>query len=564
MRLRDIVSDPYDAQKDGLVRAAARYNLRLSILRALLAAGLAACVAFLVFVMPHAIDSGQQDRYIRALRSVQTLDANLNELVLKSRLGLLSHYDPLVRATAELDRLHHVLEPVPDFLLAPGQADIRRRIAESRRALSDKERIVEDFKTQNAILRNSSRFFPVASAELIAQATALPTGGELATSLRDLRSDVMLFNLFPDRDLGAQIARRMQGVREVVARASAADLEDDTDILLTHARLILERKPRVDALVDRIVAAPTGLRASALDAAYARHYAAALARAEVHRLVLFALALGMVGLAAAYIILRLQRSGAALRDATEKLGLANADLERRHAEQKDLAELKSRFVAMTSHEFRTPLSVILSSSELLETYGDRWQPEKKRDHFRKIKTAVKGMAQMLEDVLVLGRAEAGKLEFAPSTQDVPALCAELVKDLGDGAARGREIVLAVRGDWAGASVDPKLVRHILTNLLSNALKYSPPEKAVHFDAAAEGGHAAFAVRDEGIGIPEEDQARLFESFHRARNVGQIAGTGLGLAIVKRSVDLHGGTINVQSAVGEGTTFVVRIPMGTGA
>jgi len=239
---------------------------------------------------------------------------------------------------------------------------------------------------------------------------------------------------------------------------------------------------------------------------------------------------------------------------------AEEEIRKALAQEKELSDLKSRFISMASHEFRTPLGTILSSSELLEHYGSQWLAGKGLVHLRRIQAAVHHMTQLLNDVLILGKADAGKLEFNPAPMDLAQFCRDLMEEVQLGEGRRHTLHFASHGEYVGACLDEKLLRQILSNLLSNACKYSPEGSIVHFDLECREGQVIFYVRDQGIGIPPEDQARLFETFHRARNVNNIPGTGLGMAIVKKSVDLHGGTIHVASQVGVGTTFTVTLPL----
>ena len=247
-------------------------------------------------------------------------------------------------------------------------------------------------------------------------------------------------------------------------------------------------------------------------------------------------------------------------DVTERKR-AEEELRKALAQEKELNELKSRFISMTSHEFRTPLSTILSSTELLQHYNHKLSDDKKRDHLDRIRSAVKNMTQMLEDVLTLGKAEAGKLEVNPEPLDLVKFCRDLVDEMQLIAGDKFAIEFAADAERLDAYLDPKLLRQILSNLLSNAIKYSPQGGWVHFDLRRDDGQVTFSVQDQGIGIPSEEQERMFETFHRARNVSNIPGTGLGLTIVKRSVDLCGGSIRYSSAVGAGTTFNVSLPLG---
>jgi PAS domain S-box-containing protein len=247
--------------------------------------------------------------------------------------------------------------------------------------------------------------------------------------------------------------------------------------------------------------------------------------------------------------------------------------------EKELSTVKSSFVAMTSHEFRTPLTAISSSTDLLERYQNRLSPEKQQAHLYRIKSAVGRMTQMLNDILLMSEAEAGKLQFNPAPLNLLKFCRHLVEDVqptakkqqvihftyrSDGTLAGQDIdeIEKIRFDFLSALAlwDEKLLRQILSNLLSNALKYSPEGSTVQFDFTAKDDRVIFQIQDQGIGIPPTDQSRLFEAFHRANNVGTIQGTGLGLAIVKQCVDLHRGEITFTSEVGKGTRFIVTLPL----
>ena len=250
----------------------------------------------------------------------------------------------------------------------------------------------------------------------------------------------------------------------------------------------------------------------------------------------------------------------------QSIATRQAELETANAlaERGKLAELRSRFVSMASHEFRTPLTSILAASQSLVRYIERMSVEQRLDRLAKIESEVQHMTGLLDDVLTIGKADAGKLEFEPARVDLKHLCEEIVAEAQTTAAATQRLLLACAADLAPVMVDPKLVRRILGNLLTNAVKYSPMDATVSCDVAVHDGHPVFEVRDQGIGIPPEDQARLFEPFHRGTNVGKIPGSGLGLAITKKAVEIHGGTIVVESIVGKGTTFVVRLACAEGS
>jgi PAS domain S-box-containing protein len=228
--------------------------------------------------------------------------------------------------------------------------------------------------------------------------------------------------------------------------------------------------------------------------------------------------------------------------------------------EKELSEMKSKFVSIASHELRTPLATILSSSELLEHYSAGLSADDKLKMLHGIQGAVKRMNALIEDVLIIGKAEAGALQFDPRPVDLRDLCHRVVEELRGGVAKQHVIKFEHQFEHGSLDLDEKLLRHILTNLLSNAVKYSPPESAVSLLLAERDNQALIEVTDQGIGIPPEDQAHLFESFHRASNVGTRQGTGLGLVIVKKAVELHGGTISVDSKLNAGTRISVRLPL----
>lgn len=238
-----------------------------------------------------------------------------------------------------------------------------------------------------------------------------------------------------------------------------------------------------------------------------------------------------------------------------------AELETRAAmaQQQELNELRSRFVAMTSHEFRTPLAAILSAQDLLRNFNDRLPAAQKLEILDMIEASVHRMTRMLERVLLLGQVEAHMLEFQPQLMDVRVLCRQLVSEVKHQFANDHcEVTVEFSDDLQPGLYDEKLLRHIFGNLLSNAIKYSPEGGKVRLKVDVQRQSTVYEVSDQGMGIPADELGHLFSSFHRASNVGAIEGTGLGLAIVKQSVDLHGGSIEVVSRLGHGTCFTVRL------
>ncbi|MEO5917647.1 MAG: ATP-binding protein [Luteolibacter sp.] len=238
---------------------------------------------------------------------------------------------------------------------------------------------------------------------------------------------------------------------------------------------------------------------------------------------------------------------------------AELEMARALTREKELGELKSSFISMVSHEFRTPLGVILSAADVLERYFDRLSAEDRACHLEMIQRSTKNLAKLMEEVLLLGTVEEGRMRFTPAPVDLDSLARSLADEMISATQSACPIVFKAHGPLVGAVCDESLVRHILTNLLSNAVKYSEPGSPVDFIAARDGGNVIITVRDRGIGIPVEDRERIFRSFTRGRNVGLRPGTGLGLLIVERCVQLHGGSVDLVSTPGSGTIVTITLP-----
>ncbi|MCS6808998.1 MAG: PAS domain-containing sensor histidine kinase [Bacteroidota bacterium] len=237
---------------------------------------------------------------------------------------------------------------------------------------------------------------------------------------------------------------------------------------------------------------------------------------------------------------------------------AEQELKKALTQEKELNDLKSRFIRMVSHEFRTPLTVINSSAEILRMGVGTLSLEKQSSHIERIIASVSHIEYMLHDILTIARGEAGKTyaNFAPV--HLQALCEDVIHNLSStSGSEGRVIFRYHTTTTEPPILDEKLVRSILTNLLSNAIKYSDADVECTVECSHTG--VLIQVSDSGIGIPEEDQKYMFEPFHRGQNAVHIQGTGLGMSVVKYAVDAHGGTIRLTSRQNVGTTFTVRLP-----
>ncbi len=258
---------------------------------------------------------------------------------------------------------------------------------------------------------------------------------------------------------------------------------------------------------------------------------------------------------------KLARITAVCTDLTERKQVEQS-LRRSLEKEKELGELKDRLIATASHEFRTPLSAIISSTELLQFYSHKWSEEKKIEILSRISQSANKITGLIDDILTFNRAENGKLECNRSKTDLSEICRDLIKNFKANTEDNKSIWFVEIGKVPKSQVylDQKLLSYILNNLLSNALKYSGQGGRVELELEWQIDKVLFRIKDQGIGIPAKDQSILFEPFQRASNVGSIGGTGFGLAIVKQSVLAHQGQINFESVEGQGTTFTVSIPL----
>ncbi|WP_071191462.1 hybrid sensor histidine kinase/response regulator [Trichormus sp. NMC-1] len=268
------------------------------------------------------------------------------------------------------------------------------------------------------------------------------------------------------------------------------------------------------------------------------------------------------------VLVRSVRYAIERKQVLEQLRTVNQALETRVEERtaelvkaKEINQFKSEFVSMLSHDIRNPLNTILLAAGLLQNSDEKLTKEKKVNHLRMIRSAIKNMAQLLDEVSFIGKADSGKLHSQLSQIDLEAFCHQTLEELHL-TALDKQVTIEFTsfGDFKDTLWDESLLRHILENLLSNAIKYSHPGSKVKFELISQDKTVTFRVQDSGIGISKHDQKRLFQPFNRGENVGSISGTGMGLAIVKKCVEAHGGEISVDSQVGVGTTFTVILPL----
>ena len=249
------------------------------------------------------------------------------------------------------------------------------------------------------------------------------------------------------------------------------------------------------------------------------------------------------------------------RDITENVHLFD-DLMEALSKEKELADLKSRFVSMASHEFKTPLSTIQANADILDFKLDQLDEalcDQLRKPLKMMVQEIERLNSLIDDILILGRMEAGRTPFNPKKIDAEKLISQIAEEEFNRKYPGRKVVISSEGKMKKINADPVLLKHILVNLLSNSYKYSREDQSPMLHVAYKNEKLVIQVIDHGIGIPEEDQRNLFTSFYRAKNVENIQGIGMGLTIVKEFVEMHKGRVNVESEINRGTTFTIQLP-----
>ncbi len=238
---------------------------------------------------------------------------------------------------------------------------------------------------------------------------------------------------------------------------------------------------------------------------------------------------------------------------------AEEDVRKAFEKERELNELKSKFVSIASHEFRTPLSAVLSSASLISQYQDKGEIEKVTKHVARIKSSVSHLTSILNDFLSLGKLEEGRTEIKMELIALGDFLTEVREELVETLKPGQDIEIKCN-TRIEFQTDVRILRNILFNLISNASKYSDPGKKIFVNCNLQNDKITFHVEDEGIGIPEDDFKHMFDRFFRASNAGNTQGTGLGLNIVKRYADLLGGSVTFSSRYGEGSTFSIALPL----
>ncbi len=249
-----------------------------------------------------------------------------------------------------------------------------------------------------------------------------------------------------------------------------------------------------------------------------------------------------------------------LKDEVSSRKKIEEELRKSLKKEKELGELKSRFVSIVSHEFRTPLTIISSAAQILLKYRNKLNEEEKDNYLTRILQTIDALSKLMENVIFIGKSDVQLNVNQPEIMNLKEFSEGLIKDVNMGIDSERLINFNYKADSEVYNLDERILRQILINLLTNAIKYSPKEKPIDFEINSENDKLVLAIKDFGIGIPKNESNRIFEQFYRAQNAGAVAGTGLGMSVIKKSLDLVGGKIDFESELNKGTKFTVEIPI----
>jgi signal transduction histidine kinase len=524
-----------------------------------------------LYALSTSIDLHAHHDYDRDVQSIETLDIRLSQDVLRLRYGLLGHYDGIVEVLVALDRVQaRVLEP-PAFLDAEARDELRAAAQDYAEAARTKAALVEQFKSTNAALKASLRYFPIVSHELLEHASPL-----LARGVRGLLDAVLEYEVSgdaADQEEALAALRRLDQLGPTLKE----NREPLLDTTLAHARNLLARRAELSELIEQIDAAPTRQSLAVLNQRYREAYAASYQRAEGFRWLIFLVgaltAAGTVhalrGLARAKG--KLEQLNASLdrrvHERTEELSAAKELLQRdaeRLRELNDELETSNRelddFAYIASHDLKEPLRGIHNyASFLIEDYGDQLN-EDGREKLETLRRLAQRMDSLISTLLHFSRV--GRTQLACGTTSIQEVVEEVIDSLHI-SLEERGVEVRIPEPLPALYCDRVRVTEVFRNLITNALKYNDkPEKRIEIgfqrdsdECEPEKARLIFYVRDNGIGIREKHLDAVFRIFKRLHARDKYGGrTGAGLTIVKKIVEQHGGSIWVESRYGEGTTF----------
>jgi len=490
----------------------------------------------------------------KTLTKLREQDSLLKQSVLKLRNGVLRHYDVLTNSNRIIGML---LDDLQSDLARLGATEALDELIVNYRTLHDgRQGDIDVFKRKTALLTNSLDHFPTAARAYL---KSNKTSNELSAEGRDRL--VSLINLTLVNTTMGTSAHIKQANSEIkfLKQVSGSDNVDFLR-LLRHAEIINNEIIVVDKLSSRLSSDAGMLLDKQIQQAHQRFYQQQEMIAQRYTFALFVFSIFLI-LVVIYFLIRFTLARNSLANINEKLAHNAKKLKEALDKEKELNKLQLEFVSMASHEFRTPLAIIDATAQRMKSRANkgRLTPEDAIQRVEKIREAVQRMTRLMESTLDAARMEEGKIKIEIAPCDIGKVVREVCTRQQE-ISQNHVISCDLTGLPETIQADTDYLEQVLANLLSNAVKYAPDAPDIEVKALSGGDQVLISVRDYGIGIDEDEVVRIGERFFRARTSTGTAGTGIGLNLAKTLVEMHEGSISVESTKGEGSTFTIRLPI----